>query len=173
MVRQWEWYGQAIGAKFLKPRFKYRQTGFTLIELLMAVAVLEILIAIGSASYSDSTKKAKWTENITIANAVAKQAMTCLQIYGSSCSGVTGSVTPQDVGLTVWPKGRYADEVDLFFAESDGGFHVVVVGSFEAGGYRYDRGYSKLPDDQGYATTQSWRDGVPEEIMKPWPQDGF
>lgn len=173
MVGQWRRYGQAMATQFLKPKFKYRQSGFSLIELMIVVAVLEILIAIGTSLYADSTKKAKWTENITMANAVAKQAMTCLQIYGSSCSGMTGSVTPQDIGLTVFPKGKYADEVSLFFAENGWGFHVVVVGSYEAGGYRYDRGYSKLPGDQGYATTQSWRDGIPQEIMKPWPQDGF
>lgn len=156
----------------IKSKKSCLSSGFTLVELMITVAVIQILAAIAAPFYADYLKKTKWVENINIAQGVSKQALTCLNIYGSSCTGVTGYIVPRDIGLSEWPTGRYISFFDVFFDGGDGGFHVVIVGTAEVGGYRYDRGYSKQPGG-GYSATKSYRDTMPTYMMRDWPQDSF
>ncbi|MES2206085.1 MAG: hypothetical protein V4525_04720 [Pseudomonadota bacterium] len=156
---------------------KHRRTlnkarGFNLIELMIVFSIIELLAMIAMPMYSEYRKKVKWTENINIADGLAKSAMSCLQIYGESCTGEWGYIDPVDIGLTAWPRGRYTSQCFVFFLRPGEGFHVVIIGNYEVGGYRYDRGYTSQ-SGRSFTATQSYRDSVPTSIMRAFPLDVY
>jgi len=152
-------------------------TGATLIEVMIVMLIMNILVAMCSPIYADYIKKTKWTENINLAEGVSKAAMTCMQVYGASCSGATlGLYNSSDIGLQSWPTGKYivSGSWHVYWDNLNRGFHVTFVGTSEVGGYHYDRGYS-LPNGIGtvFVRARGAHDDVPDSMMAMWPADYF
>ena len=67
------------------------QKGFTLIELMIVVAIIGILAAIALPAYQDYTKKARFTEVISIANGYKTAVGICIQTLGTNTGCNAGS----------------------------------------------------------------------------------
>jgi type IV pilus assembly protein PilA len=70
---------------------KKTQQGFTLIELMIVIAIIGILAAIALPAYSDYTKKAKFSEVVSVANGYKTAVAVCLQSNGAFASCGLGS----------------------------------------------------------------------------------
>ncbi len=155
--------------KQLKSNKYGKNAGFTIVELLVVVAIVGILTAICIPLYSDYICRTKWTENLRVADALAKQAMVCQQMYGAACSGAKGVVTARDIGLSRWPRGKYILNIGVVFDERERGFHIFIDGTAEVNSYHYSRGYALLRDGSRYINTQGNLDTIPASIVSPWP----
>lgn len=58
------------------------QSGFTLIELMIVVAIIGILAAVALPAYQDYTKRARYSEIISMSNAVKTAVSLCVQEAG-------------------------------------------------------------------------------------------
>ena len=72
------------------------QKGFTLIELMIVVAIIGILAAIALPAYSDYTKKAKYSEVVSVADTYKTAVATCVQTLGTTagCNLNTNGIPP-------------------------------------------------------------------------------
>ena len=70
------------------------QQGFTLIELMIVVAIIGILAAIALPQYQQYTKKARFTEAISVAESYKTAVALCAQDLGTvtGCSGGSNGV---------------------------------------------------------------------------------
>ena len=67
------------------------QKGFTLIELMIVVAIIGILAAVAIPAYQDYTKKARFSEVISLTGAYKTAVELCIQDQGIAVGGtVTG-----------------------------------------------------------------------------------
>jgi hypothetical protein len=72
-----------------------------------------------------------------------------------------------------WPISQYAYRFEIFFGPPGVGFHIVAVSRPELGGYRYDRGFTKYGTATSYTVTKSYRDSMPDWIIRDIPIDTF
>jgi len=92
---------------------KQVQKGFTLIELMIVVAIIGILAAVAIPSYQNYTKKARFSEIITLSDALKIQVATCALDNAANPNTATGcsnaalgidaaiAATPNTASLTV------------------------------------------------------------------------
>jgi type IV pilus assembly protein PilA len=74
-------------------KMKTSQQGFTLIELMIVVAIIGILAAIALPAYQDYTKRARYSEVVSLSNAVKTAVELCIQEAGgvlTSCDSAAG-----------------------------------------------------------------------------------
>ncbi|GHG77030.1 prepilin-type N-terminal cleavage/methylation domain-containing protein [Alishewanella longhuensis] len=71
-----------------------KQQGFTLIELMIVVAIIGILAAIALPAYQDYTKRARFSEVISLANGYKTAVSVCAQTTGAltACGAGTNGV---------------------------------------------------------------------------------
>jgi len=67
------------------------QKGFTLIELMIVVAIIGILAAIALPAYNDYTKKAKFSESMTIGEGYKTSVALCLADLATNVGCTAGS----------------------------------------------------------------------------------
>jgi len=70
---------------------KKTQQGFTLIELMIVIAIIGILAAIALPAYQDYTKRAKFSEVISVANGYKTATAVCIQAEGALANCDAGS----------------------------------------------------------------------------------
>lgn len=70
---------------------KKTQQGFTLIELMIVIAIIGILAAIALPAYQDYTKRAKFSEVISVANGYKTATAICIQAEGNLANCDAGS----------------------------------------------------------------------------------
>ncbi|WP_439503468.1 pilin [Methylophaga sp.] len=70
---------------------KKTQQGFTLIELMIVIAIIGILAAIALPAYQDYTKRAKFSEVISVANGYKTATAICIQAEGDAANCDAGS----------------------------------------------------------------------------------
>ncbi|WP_207062636.1 prepilin-type N-terminal cleavage/methylation domain-containing protein [Motiliproteus sp. SC1-56] len=75
---------------------KKQQMGFTLIELMIVVAIIGILAAIALPAYQDYTRKAQFSEVISVGNAYKQAISLCLTEGETDCSLGNGGVPVKD-----------------------------------------------------------------------------
>ena len=70
------------------------QSGFTLIELMIVVAIIGILAAVAIPAYDNYTKKAKFSEVVTIADGYKTPVTVCYMETGNlaNCDGGSNGV---------------------------------------------------------------------------------
>jgi type IV pilus assembly protein PilA len=78
---------------------KNNQQGFTLIELMIVVAIIGILAAVALPAYQDYTKQARYSEVISISNAVKTAVSICIQERGGSLDSACSTSSGSDVAV--------------------------------------------------------------------------
>jgi type IV pilus assembly protein PilA len=78
---------------------KNNQQGFTLIELMIVVAIIGILAAVALPAYQDYTKRARYSEIISVGNSVKTAVSLCIQESGGTLAAACSSTTGSDQGV--------------------------------------------------------------------------
>jgi type IV pilus assembly protein PilA len=104
------------------------QKGFTLIELMIVVAIIGILAAIALPAYNDYTKKAKFSEVMTIGEGYKTSVALCLADLATATGCDAGSN-----GIPAKPATLPANITDLTVVSGK----ISVTGSTAAGAYTW------------------------------------
>lgn len=105
------------------------QKGFTLIELMIVVAIIGILAAIALPAYNDYTKKARFSEVMSIGEGFKTPVAQCLQETGA----VTGCNAGSN-GIPAAPATMPANVKSV--AVKDG--KITITANDNAGGYTWE-----------------------------------
>ncbi|MDO9053555.1 MAG: prepilin-type N-terminal cleavage/methylation domain-containing protein [Gallionella sp.] len=79
------------------------QKGFTLIELMIVVAIIGILAAVAIPAYSDYTKKARFSEVVSLTGAYKTAVELCVQEQGIAAAAAITGCTAGSNGVPAAP----------------------------------------------------------------------
>ncbi|OGT22312.1 MAG: pilus assembly protein TapA [Gallionellales bacterium RIFOXYB12_FULL_54_9] len=109
------------------------QQGFTLIELMIVVAIIGILAAVAIPAYSDYTKKARFSEVISLTGAYKSAVELCAQDQGLGNGAVSGCAAGSN-GVPAVPAAT-ANMASL--AVTDAG-KITATATAKAGSYTFE-----------------------------------
>lgn len=118
------------------------QKGFTLIELMIVVAIIGILAAIALPAYNDYTKKARFSEVMSIGEGYKTPVAQCIQ----ENNGATGC-SAGALGIPAIPATLPANIASMTVTDGV----ITVTGTAAAGGYTWvvspvvDGGATRFP----------------------------
>ena len=113
----------------MKNMTKKSQQGFTLIELMISVAIVGILASVALPSYQNYTRKAKFSEIMTMVSAAKQAVESCVQITNSTmqCGGASaGAGVANGVPLDILAVGNIASVATV---GSAAGLTVTITGT--------------------------------------------
>ena len=117
----------------MKNMTKKSQQGFTLIELMISVAIVGILASVALPSYQNYTRKAKFSEIMTMVSAAKQAVESCVQITNSTmqCGGASaGAGVANGVPLDILAVGNIASVATVGSAL---GLTVTITGTAVGG----------------------------------------
>jgi type IV pilus assembly protein PilA len=110
---------------------KNMQKGFTLIELMIVVAIIGILAAVAIPSYQDYTKKAKFSEVLTITDSYKQAVAMCqadLGTFAGCNAGGNGIPSAPSVATTgLATGGTVSSGVITFTGTAAAGAYTSVL----------------------------------------------
>jgi type IV pilus assembly protein PilA len=109
------------------------QKGFTLIELMIVVAIIGILAAVAIPAYSDYTKKARFSEVVSMTGAYKTAVELCAQDQGIAVGTAITGCGAGSAGVPAVP-GATANMASL--TVTDAGV-ITATATAKAGSYNY------------------------------------
>jgi type IV pilus assembly protein PilA len=108
---------------------KQVQKGFTLIELMIVVAIIGILAAVAIPAYQDYTKKAKFSNSLSVGEAYKTPVGLCVTEQNGTLTGCTAGTN----GIPAIPATMPNDIASI--SVTDG--VILVTSAAAAGGYTF------------------------------------
>ena len=110
------------------------QQGFTLIELMIVVAIIGILAAVAIPSYNNYTKKAKFTEVVSISSGYKGAVELCINTEGVAAAGTATTCAAGGTGGV--PAAPAATSLLASLAVTAAGV-ITATGTAATGSYTY------------------------------------